>query len=344
MLHYYQLLGISEQASMEELKQAYRRKAKQLHPDRNKDPEAHRDFILINEAYEYLLNRKSNKGQPAPDRPDYEERYRQEWYRQERARAREKAQAYARMQYEEFLKSDQYKLSSSWDTIWAHAYFFFAIVVLLIVPVVATFLKGYKGLFGSLLVMVVTSPLTIDAIRDKPDLDFRLLGKALLYVVQTARFQAAALTLINAELILKIGFQTLLPPAPLLGAFIAVMLLAFALTWWRLPSENRQLRYRYIFCLAPFVLNLVLLLNFTFSRQPVQETYLFSQVRQHTRYGMQKSTLIELEDYTYSEFPGIRVFWSYAEMEGKDQITYTFQDGLLGLRVMTGYHFQARQE
>jgi hypothetical protein len=341
---YYQLLGLSEQASVEELKQAYRQKAKQLHPDRNQAPEAHRDFILVNEAYEYLLNLKTNKQPLEPDWRVYEEWYRQEWYRQERIRARQRAQAYAQMQYEEFLKSDQYKLSSSWATIGAHAYFFFAIAILVVLPLVATFLFGYSGLFGSLLVMVLTSPLTFDAVRDKPQLDFPMLGKALLYVMQTGSFQALALTAINLVLIMKIGFQTLLPPLALLGAFMGVLLLAFALCQGWLNPKSRFRRYFYIFCLAPFLLNSLMLLNFTFSRQPVQETYLFSQVWQKTRQGMQKSTLIELQGNAYDAFPGIRVFWSYSALEGYDQVTYTFQEGLLGLRVMTHYSFGKRQE
>ncbi len=52
---YYDVLGVSRGASPEEIKKAYRRKAKELHPDRNKDdPKAEADFKEVNEAYDAL--------------------------------------------------------------------------------------------------------------------------------------------------------------------------------------------------------------------------------------------------------------------------------------------------
>ena len=51
---YYDVLGLKKGASEDEIKKAYRKLAKQYHPDVNKSPDAEAKFKEINEAYEVL--------------------------------------------------------------------------------------------------------------------------------------------------------------------------------------------------------------------------------------------------------------------------------------------------
>ncbi len=63
---YYDVLGVARGASADEIKKAYRQKAKELHPDRNQeDPNAEAQFKDVNEAYDVL---KDDQKKAAYDR------------------------------------------------------------------------------------------------------------------------------------------------------------------------------------------------------------------------------------------------------------------------------------
>src|SRR5438067_13436869 len=56
MAAFYELLGVSRRATAEEIKRAYRRRARELHPDANPDPQAEEQFKELARAYEVLSN------------------------------------------------------------------------------------------------------------------------------------------------------------------------------------------------------------------------------------------------------------------------------------------------
>lgn len=59
LYNYYKILDIARTATTEDIKRAYRGKAKVMHPDVNNSPKANELFLIINEAYEVLID--SNK-------------------------------------------------------------------------------------------------------------------------------------------------------------------------------------------------------------------------------------------------------------------------------------------
>lgn len=56
--YYCNILGLSENASLDEIKKAYFNLSNLYHPDRNNDPKAVKKFEEISDAYEALKNNK----------------------------------------------------------------------------------------------------------------------------------------------------------------------------------------------------------------------------------------------------------------------------------------------
>lgn len=96
----YRILDISPGATPQEIKRAYYKKAKVYHPDINNSSDAKSQFILINEAYELLINGNSYTARDAYRSASYD------YYHQPETR-QERAARFARMRYEEFKKNNE---------------------------------------------------------------------------------------------------------------------------------------------------------------------------------------------------------------------------------------------
>ncbi|RPI74728.1 MAG: J domain-containing protein [Desulfobacteraceae bacterium] len=75
---YYQILGLSRNASAEEIKKSYRKLAMQYHPDRNKDKKAEGQFKEISEAYAVLSDTEKRKQYDMFGAEGFQQRYTQD--------------------------------------------------------------------------------------------------------------------------------------------------------------------------------------------------------------------------------------------------------------------------
>jgi hypothetical protein len=108
---YYEILGIPVDSSVEEIKKAYRKKARLYHPDINPSPDAKDLFICVTEAYEFLIAYQENI-------LTSDEAYRQamdDWRKYRQDRSRKRATVYARASYSTFKNTKFYKTTRIFD-------------------------------------------------------------------------------------------------------------------------------------------------------------------------------------------------------------------------------------
>jgi hypothetical protein len=108
---YYRVLDLQRGCTIDEVKKAYRKKAREYHPDINHAPEAKDMFILVTEAYEFLA---SNFERVRKDAEAYD-RAMNDWRRYRQSRARYRAKAYSRTTYVKFKNTNFYKSTRIFD-------------------------------------------------------------------------------------------------------------------------------------------------------------------------------------------------------------------------------------
>lgn len=102
---YYLILELPVNSSLNDIKKAYRQKARQYHPDINPSPEAKDMFIMATEAYEFLL---ANYAKNSFDEKAYRQAM-EDWRKYRQDRSRQRAKAYAQTSYPRFTNTKFYR-------------------------------------------------------------------------------------------------------------------------------------------------------------------------------------------------------------------------------------------
>jgi hypothetical protein len=327
----YQILEISANASIDEIKRSYRAKAFLLHPDKNTHPDASQQFVELTEAYEFIISYRSNtyKRYVSPF-----EQY-DKAVKEKREEAKRKAREYAQMRYEEFERTEAAQTINALNIILNHVLLLIACSVLLAIPLVLTYFYEFTGLIGGLLFTLAVSRPIFGYIRQffKPSDLWLTINQ----FVETFFFRVVILSVLNIYLIFKIVMNTLIPLEYSLAGFLVIMLCGYFLFFKKRENKSRTF---YSFAILPLLINIMFCLNYYASGKPTIEEYQFWNGHNSASGGRSvKNTIIYLEGGFYEDYSGIRLFNSLEEMQGCEHIIYQFEDGLFGIRVMKDYRF-----
>lgn len=335
---YYQALGLSKSASQEDIKRAYRKKAKVLHPDRNGSPEAHDHFMLLTEAYEYLTDLTTDHSDDQQSTVSFED-----WHEHHKEEARERARKYARMRYETFTKTDYYKKSQAALTVWNHFYFM-SCIILLLSPLWGYIMKDWAGFFGGLFATFISVHFWADVFREKSKVNFRSFFHSAGIILRTKTFLYVITALANLCLFFIYTLNTQLTVWVIGADFVAIYTLFFLSLKLKVVHFAPITRKTIAACWIPSAFNLFFFINFAFSSNPTVEKFSFTHKeewydRSYGRGGWEKVASIYLPDETYSAYSWFTVFFDFEAMENKREIGYTFEEGFFGLRVLKKHEF-----
>ena len=111
---YYKILGLTPNASQDEVRRAYRKLVMVYHPDRNKHPKAEARFILIKEAYEIVTGKipapqaqRINRAQSRRPQTSPQET-KEHAKRREEERLKEARKRYQEQKLKEYLENEMY--------------------------------------------------------------------------------------------------------------------------------------------------------------------------------------------------------------------------------------------
>ncbi len=337
MKDYRRILGVSDTASIDEIKKAYRSKAKLLHPDVNKSPTAERDFIELQEAYEWLINLKTGKVFSGASGQQRAKRYRsqQEWEARERAAAQERARAYARMRYQTFVNSNYFKATYALNTLLDLVILFFMGIMALAAPILAGVAYGFVGVLIVLVVMVLISPMIKGIAQDSwQRFDVSLIRSGLGVIYRHPYSLLFMMSVLNVVVFFRIAMNTFIQLN-----YIVLIYVLLAAAIWPIVRKVRGFKWRrmYIFGGGPLVFSIFLMLNFHMASAPISEVYKYSLGDGKSR--KRNSSEITLEGGVYQEYNGMRYFPSFQEVSTHRYIRLNIAEGLFGIRTLQSYQF-----
>lgn len=343
MINYYEELGVAENATIEEIKHAYRLKVAKVHPDVNPSVNAHEEFIALNQAYEYLIKVKtgqvfnSQRNKYAEAKPNYTD---DDLFNDSRRRADENA----KIKYEEFIHSAYYKSELAINAVIDYFFLFLILFVYLLFFGGLIILLGVPGMILTGFLSLLFIPLFLHAYKNIHKLSANEFLTVMFRVAVNENVHILMLTAVNLIVFFKYAFVTFLPFKLIMALYLFPPALANVIYKYGRPKtalnpagERRGIKHAYLWIwgIIPMLFSLFLFINFNFRSVPRVESYNFEPAT-----GANSGSVCELEGGKYHQFGGIRFVFSNEDFYKSRRITYTIAKGCLGVDVLTDFTFE----
>lgn len=203
-----------------------------------------------------------------------------------------------------------------------------------------------KGLVVGLLLAFVTIHFWVPIFKRKNKIDLNLLYHSI------NRIRVIKQVHLTIGVIINILLFTFFTTKNLLNTYILIILgISFSIIVFiilRRIKLTSIVKYHAKYILAPSILNLFFTINFLFSSNPKIETYKFrSKLMDDPNFGfgyhekrLIKSTYIILENNKYKNYIFLKFFKDIETLEHKNQIEYTIEKGLFGIKVEKSYNLK----
>jgi len=327
---YIEILQISSSATLFEIKKAYRRRAKQLHPDVNSSPDAQEQFCLLNEAYDFFVSTLSSNEASQINIAQ------NNWFSKQNI-SRSRSEKYAKMRYDQFINTDFYQTSTSINTL-----FDFVIVVLILMALIGIplFAYAYSGIFATLFILLfiaITSKGWLSVIKaQKSAFQIHEVKGAVLHLSKKGMSYLIIGTLVNFLVLIHTFSFTFLSLPKLFGIYITAVLLGYLFS---MAVQNKMVKTLLRWVIFPSIISLFFVLNFSLSSNRYQEIYSFQHHIDKIGKTQHTTSLLIFENNKYKQFPGIRFIFNDENSSISRYIKMTIEDGFFGLPVLKEYSF-----
>ncbi len=334
------LLNLKGNPSVAEIKQAYRIRAKVLHPDVNPSKNAHEKFQQITKAYHYLIAVKTGKVKVLPESTNSVEHSNANkkygthsaWNSEVNQRAREAAREKAKREFEEYINSEAYALEILFSR-------FFKYLALIIISIILSFItysilkaKPY-GLAVLITGGVIAFPMWWAYVRQEfKSMSFFEFRNLFLQVSKTYLFWTIALGLTNLWLLFDFTLYTVLSTNLIVIFFTLAIIGSFIGLRLGLDYSIKKAKH-WSLGIIPFAINLFFLVNYTLSDQEVKKTYEFRHTPFKSNYQGATDGLIFLPENMYDDAYFLRAFY-VNRPQNSGYVSYTVAKGLFGLDVV----------